>query len=127
MKMTDIKPGDRIKGFEDFGCIPANATRIVRQDDAGRLFVACRQGHHLLDGQEDDAGELVGLSRACRLAVAVDPTGAWNACGGGTLKPEDAMDFAVEVLGDGEARYWLTAELPLPEISEVPAKVEPST
>lgn len=64
MKMTDIKPGDRIKGFEDFGCIPANATRIVRQDDAGRLFVACRQGHHLLDGQEDDAGELVGLSRA---------------------------------------------------------------
>lgn len=37
------------------------------------------------------------------------------------------MDFAVEVLGDGEARYWLTAELPLPEISEVPAKVEPST
>jgi hypothetical protein len=36
----------------------------VQRDDAGRLFVQCREGHHLLDGQEDDNGELAGLVRA---------------------------------------------------------------
>lgn len=61
-----------------------------------------------------------------RIAVAVDPSGAWNAYGGGSLKDKDAMEFAVEVLGDGEARFWLTAELPVPEIAEVPACVEPT-
>lgn len=62
-----------------------------------------------------------------RIAVAVDPTGMWNAYGGGTLKDKDAMEFAVEVLADGEARYWLTAELPVPEIADVPATVEQAT
>lgn len=62
-----------------------------------------------------------------RIAVAVDPSGGWNAYGGGSLKPEDAMGFATEVLDSGEARFWLTAELPVPEIADVPALVTPET
>jgi hypothetical protein len=30
----------------------------------GQLGVLCKDGFHLLDGQEDETGELVGLSRA---------------------------------------------------------------
>jgi anti-sigma factor RsiW len=61
-----------------------------------------------------------------RIAVAVDPTGDWNAYGGGSMKDKDAMEFATEVLADGETRFWLTAELPVPEVAEVVASVEPA-
>lgn len=61
-----------------------------------------------------------------RIAVAVDPSGDWNAYGGGSMKDKDAMEFATEVLSNGEARYFLTAELPVPEVAEVVACVEPA-
>ena len=63
MKLSDLKAGDRIKGFGDFGCIPDKATRVVYDGPSG-LYVKCLEGTHLLDGQEDDNGQLVGLSRA---------------------------------------------------------------
>lgn len=63
MRLTDIKPGDRIRGFEGFGCIPDNATRTVQADVDGDLFVQCREGRHYLMGQEDESGELIGLRR----------------------------------------------------------------
>lgn len=59
-----------------------------------------------------------------RIAVAVDPTGCWNSAGGGSLSDSDAMEFAAEVLETGEAHFWLTAELPVPEVTEVAATVE---
>lgn len=51
-----------------------------------------------------------------KIAVAVDSTGNWNACGWRNA-PSDAekMALCVEPLNDGEARYWLEAELSLPE------------
>lgn len=59
-----------------------------------------------------------------RIAVAVDDTGNWNACGWKNA-PNDAekMDLCVESLNDGEARYWLEAELALPEVLALQASV----
>ncbi len=61
-----------------------------------------------------------------RVAVAVDQSGDWNACGGKNLRDQSAMNYAVETLGDGEVRYWLTAELPVPGTTEIAAGVTPS-
>lgn len=61
MTLSDLHRGDRIRGFEGFGCIPDAAVRVVRSCDEG-LYVQCREGKHLLDGQEGDDGHLVGLS-----------------------------------------------------------------
>ena len=58
-----------------------------------------------------------------RIAVAVDPSGDWNAYGGGGMKDKDAMEFATEVFADGETRFWLTAELPVPVAVDVAATV----
>lgn len=60
-----------------------------------------------------------------RIAVAVDADGDWNACGGSGMDDGEAMDIAIDVVGNGEARYWLTAELPVPEPQEIEATVEP--
>lgn len=61
-----------------------------------------------------------------RIAVAVDPTGTWNACGWGGPKSnatdKDKMGLAVEGVGDGERRFWIEAEVPDPG----PAAVLPS-
>jgi hypothetical protein len=59
-----------------------------------------------------------------RIAVAVDPTGGWNACGYSGMRDTDGMEFASETLHDGEARYWLIAELPVPEAPMITARVE---
>ena len=59
-----------------------------------------------------------------RIAVAVDAKGEWNACGySGAHSDADKMDMCVETLADGEARYWLEAELAIPEIHAVQADV----
>jgi hypothetical protein len=62
-----------------------------------------------------------------RIAVAVDPTGSWNASGWDRADDDEMMRMACEVLEDGEARYFLTAELPVPEIVDIPATVEPAS
>ena len=53
-----------------------------------------------------------------RVAVAIDATGDWNACGWGgpasTSKDSEKMGLAVDGVDDGEARYWLEAEIDLP-------------
>ena len=53
-----------------------------------------------------------------RVAIAVDGTGAWNACGWGgpdsTAVDSEKMGLAVDGVANGEARYWLEAEVDLP-------------
>lgn len=63
MKLSELKAGDRIKGFEGFGCIPDRAIRVVCDGPSG-MYVKCREGTHMLDGQEGEDGDLIGLSRA---------------------------------------------------------------
>ena len=62
-----------------------------------------------------------------KIALAIDPKGNWNAVGWGKLNhPEsdkELMGCAVEHIEDGETRYWLIAELDVPEIKVVEAEV----
>ena len=63
-----------------------------------------------------------------RIAVAVDAKGNWNACGWKNARSdEEKMELCVEVLDDGEARYWLEAELPIPTVPTVQATVIEAT
>ncbi|MBS7812305.1 hypothetical protein [Roseococcus pinisoli] len=59
-----------------------------------------------------------------RVAIAVDPTGNWNSNGWKDAEGSAAMDNAIEGVSDGEARYWLTAVLPIPKAPEIKAEVE---
>lgn len=63
VKVEDLKPGDRLTDFEFWGCVPQDATRIVKADADGELFVSCREGHHYLSGQTGPTGELVGCEK----------------------------------------------------------------
>lgn len=63
-----------------------------------------------------------------RIAVAVDPQGRWYAQGSGELltgllypKNHDELLETVDVdqCGPNEALFWITAELPVPQIEEV--------
>lgn len=62
-----------------------------------------------------------------RIAVAVDRLGNWNSCGWpATAKDHegDMMALSCETVEPGEARFWITAELPIPEVKEVAGEVE---
>jgi len=56
-----------------------------------------------------------------RIAVAVDPDGNWNSygCNKHSTSFDDynkfAMELASEAVSEGEARFWIEAELPIPE------------
>lgn len=60
MKLADLKAGHCVFADTGFTCMAAGL-HIVEADEHG-LYVQCSEGHHYLDGQEDDDGELVGLS-----------------------------------------------------------------
>jgi hypothetical protein len=59
-----------------------------------------------------------------RIAVAVDLDGVWQAESASWRSDDEAMEGAAEGMEHGSARYWLTAELPIPTVSEVSADVE---
>jgi len=62
-----------------------------------------------------------------RIPVAVDTQGHWYACGS-TTGPNnhdellEVTDF--DCVGPNEALYWVTAELAVPDISDVVGEVE---
>jgi hypothetical protein len=58
-----------------------------------------------------------------RVAVAVDPSGKWSALGWSGETDKSVMASCVEHLEEGEARYWLEAELPVPEVPVIRAEV----
>ncbi len=60
MKLTDITPGQTVTLDAGFTCHKAGPVG-VKSDDLG-LYFECTAGHHYLDGQEDEAGELIGIS-----------------------------------------------------------------
>jgi hypothetical protein len=59
-----------------------------------------------------------------RIAVAVCPNGDWNSSGWHQGTDEEKMDLCIDSLESGEARYWVTAELDVPETVEVAGEVE---
>lgn len=65
----------------------------------------------------------------CRIALAVDPTGKWTAGGGSDDNGQfvDGFDYVLDGLELGEARYYVTVEVPVPndpEPTEIPGEVE---
>lgn len=64
------------------------------------------------------AGKTVGV----RVAVVVNPDGSFAALGGTGWDGDEAMKDIEEEFG--AARYWLTADLPIPQEIEVAAQVE---
>lgn len=50
-----------------------------------------------------------------RIAVAVDPSGDWSACGWAGSEDDDKRGIASDTVGEHEAIYWLEADLPIPE------------
>lgn len=62
-----------------------------------------------------------------RVAVAVDPDGKWCAYGWRELDEGQAFDLCTEDMPHGEARYFLVAELPVPDIAEIQAEIEVSS
>lgn len=63
-----------------------------------------------------------------RIAMAVDTKGKMNACGftmpNGECSSDEAMDLAIDGVGEGESRYWITVDVPIPEVKEVAGEVE---
>ena len=57
-----VAPGTRLTVGPWFECIPEGATRIAKLNPHGQLYLSCRCGTHLLDGQlSDDQTHYVGL------------------------------------------------------------------
>jgi hypothetical protein len=76
MKLTDLKAGDIVHVDDGFPCMD-EGHKTVYEDDHG-LYVECRGGeedddgnpivlespeHHYLEGQEDEDGELIGVTK----------------------------------------------------------------
>jgi hypothetical protein len=59
-----------------------------------------------------------------RIAVTVDSDGYWTACGWKGVLDGDAMGTAIDSVGEYASRYWITAELPIPEVPTVAGTVE---
>lgn len=65
LKFIDIRAGDTLIADGNFGCIKAGATLqvIKHQDDSETLAVPCSLGHHILEGQVDEKGYVVGFTK----------------------------------------------------------------
>ncbi len=53
-----------------------------------------------------------------RIALAVDARGKFRACGSTSLSDSDAMYLALEDIGEGERRYFVSVEVELPDAVE---------
>jgi len=62
-----------------------------------------------------------------RVAVAVDRKGNWRASGwsdeNGRTATADPMEIALGGVAEGQASYWIEAELPVPEAKTIKAKL----
>jgi hypothetical protein len=58
-----------------------------------------------------------------RIAVSVDRTGAWSSAGWSGSDSDDFHSYTIDSLIPGENRYWLEAELEVPETETISAQV----
>lgn len=84
------------------------------------IFALCDEIDRLRGEKQPPQGKTVKV----KVAVGVEPTGKWNAFGWAGGTDAEKMELTVEPLDTGEARFWLTADLPLPEEMTVEAEVE---
>ena len=60
-----------------------------------------------------------------KIALAIDPEGRWAVAGWSDADLDDLHSFAIDHISTGEARYWLTADVPIPETNELEAMLTP--
>lgn len=60
-KLSDVKVGDNLVADGGFDCL-SNREICEVCSDADSLYVPCGMGKHYLNGQLNEAGELVGFS-----------------------------------------------------------------
>ncbi len=62
VRLSDLKPGDRIEIDDGFTCADAGTVDVCA-DTNGELYFACEDGRHYLEGQLDFDGSdvLVGI------------------------------------------------------------------
>lgn len=65
-----------------------------------------------------------GKTVRVKVAVAVDKNGKWVASGHANTPDEMNMASCIDFVDPGEAHYWLTADLPIPEEMTVEAEVD---
>jgi hypothetical protein len=61
-----------------------------------------------------------------RVAVAVDPQGDWASSGFSGQDEAEAHSYCTDHIQPGESRYWLEAEVDIPEPVTVQAEVTPA-
>lgn len=59
-KLSELKVGDKLEADGGFTCMNKGQVFDVQREGA-RLFIACREEYHDLQGQADDGEHLVGL------------------------------------------------------------------
>ena len=60
-----------------------------------------------------------------RIALAILPTGEWNAAGNSHWTDAQSMDTAVDILDGGETRYIIEVEVPVPQYAMLEGAVIP--
>ncbi|MDR3513746.1 MAG: hypothetical protein P4L73_19085 [Caulobacteraceae bacterium] len=63
-RLDDLQPGDTLIPDGGFDCLAEGQPRRVWRRESGELCIDCRSGVHVLAGQDDGDGFLVGLYRA---------------------------------------------------------------
>ena len=58
----DIKAGDLIKAY-GISCLGEDSSTHEVYEDQNGLYVPCTHGNHYLDGQLDDEGQYIGITR----------------------------------------------------------------
>jgi hypothetical protein len=61
MRLDQVKAGMTLIADNGFSCLKNGERYIVEGDADGELYITCDAGHHYLEGQVDEDGELVGL------------------------------------------------------------------
>lgn len=62
MRLTDLKTGDRVIVDGGFDCMTQGIHPLQYDSREDAFFLHCVRGKHYLSGQEDNDGELVGIS-----------------------------------------------------------------
>lgn len=61
LKMSDLEDGEIVFLDDGFTCVRPGAV-MIHKDENG-LHFWCQDGKHYLDGQKDDNGYLIGISK----------------------------------------------------------------
>lgn len=61
MKLSNINEGDTVLVDSGFTCMKSGP-KLVLKNETGDLYIACEDGHHLIDGQIGTDGNLIGIS-----------------------------------------------------------------